>query len=824
MNILRKATFAFNLPTLLVTLFFALNFSNKANAACNLPTGLTTTSITTTTATFNWASTVADSFLVRYNATGTTNYIYKTVKPGTSTSTAITGLYPSTNYSWVVRTYCSGGTSGAYQTVPAQFNTASGTVSCVIPNLTTTSGVAPNSATLSWNTLVTADSFMVRYAPLNTTNYVWLKVPGSVHSYLLTGLLPNTSYDWWVRCICASNPSQSYSAKNTFTTLSSNCGSADPYYFSATNITYNSALVGWNTVTNAVSYNLRYAIRYSNNWTTVSSTGITKAISGLQSSQWYEFQVQVVCASGAGYWTTSGIFQTPAAVLSVTRGPYLQTSTTSSIYVRWRTSLTSNSRVKYGTSPTALTLIKDDGVSTTEHIVQLTGLTANTKYYYSIGTSTTTLQGDTGNYFLTNPLVGSTAPVRIWAIGDFGVNSVAQNQVRDAYRNYPNSANTNLWLWLGDNAYSDGTDLEYSNNVFAKYPYQMKKWVIWPATGNHDLHTANATNQTGAYFDSFTLPTAGQVGGLASGTEAYYSYNYANIHFVCLESTDAIFRATGGAMATWLTNDLTANTQRWTIVYFHHPPYSKGSHNSDVDIEMIQMRSNIIPILESKKVDLVLSGHSHSYERSMMLKGHFGAETTFNAATMAVNSGSGIYPASYSKTSPSYNGTVYVVCGVSGQKGATTLGWPHNAMFSSSIDYYGSLVIDVSGDRLDCKFLTSTSTIFDQFTIQKVGAPLKQVDQVADAAFPAGDPLMVFPNPMSFESTIRYVLDNQSNVRVEITDMTGRLVYTLLDGEQEKGEYEIKLTKSEANLPGGVYFIRMIAGEKTNVKKIVVND
>jgi hypothetical protein len=807
-----------------ILIFLLLGIQQITFSACNLPAGLTTTNITTNSAKFNWGATVSDSFLVRYNVTGTTNYLYKTVKPGTATSTTITGLYPATSYSWVVHTYCSGGASGGYQATPAQFTTPTGSLSCVIPNATSTTNIGPNSAVLNWNPLITADSFLIRYAPHNTTNYVWIQVPGSVHSYTLSNLPPNTSYDWRVRCMCASNPVQSYSVINVFTTLSSNCGSADPYYFTATNISYNSAVLGWNSVVNAVSYNVRYAIRYSNNWITVNSTGPQKSITALQPNQTYEFQVQVVCASGAGYWSTSGVFTTPSAVLSLTRGPYLQMSTTSSIYIRWRTSLSSNSRVRFGISPTNLNFIRDDATSTTEHIVQLTGLAANTKYYYSVGSTTATLQGDTGNYFITNPPVGSSGAVRIWTIGDFGVSSTGQYQVRDAYANYPSSANTNVWLWVGDNAYTDGTDLEYTNNVFSKYPYQMKKWVIWPATGNHDLHSANASNQTGPYFDNFTLPKGGEVGGVPSGTEAYYSFNYANIHFICLESTDAVFRATGGAMATWLVNDLNANTQRWTIVYFHHPPYSKGSHNSDTDIEMIQMRTNIIPILESKKVDLVLTGHSHSYERSMMLKGHYGAETTFNAATMAVNSGSGTFPQSYSKMSPSYNGTVYVVCGVSGQRGATTSGWPHNAMFSSSVDYFGSLVIDVVGDRLDCKFLTNTGSIYDEFTIQKVGAPLKQIVEAINPAFPAGDPLQVFPNPMSYESTIRYVLDNASNVRVEITDMTGRLIYTLLDGSQDKGEYELKLTKSEAVLPGGVYFIRLIAGEHTHVKKILIND
>ena len=99
--------------------------------------------------------------------------------------------------------------------------------------------------------------------------------------------------------------------------------------------------------------------------------------------------------------------------------------------------------------------------------------------------------------------------------------------------------------------------------------------------------------------------------------------------------------------------------------------------------------------LSESSVDLVLSGHSHSYERSMLLKGHLGIESTFNPATMAVNPGSGIFPSPYVKTAPSFSGTVYAVCGVSGQVGSSSPGWPHNAMYYSSLANYGSMVIDV---------------------------------------------------------------------------------------------------------------------------------
>src|SRR5690606_119797 len=114
-----------------------------------------------------------------------------------------------------------------------------------------------------------------------------------------------------------------------------------------------------------------------------------------------------------------------------------------------------------------------------------------------------------------------------------------------------------------------------------------------------------------------TFPTAGEAGGVPSGTEKYYSFDYGNVHFICLDSMSSD-RSSTGPMATWLREDLESTTQDWVIAFFHHPPYSKGSHNSDnptgSDRELLEMREGILPILEAGGVDLVLSGHSHSYE------------------------------------------------------------------------------------------------------------------------------------------------------------------------------------------------------------------
>jgi hypothetical protein len=250
----------------------------------------------------------------------------------------------------------------------------------------------------------------------------------------------------------------------------------------------------------------------------------------------------------------------------------------------------------------------------------------------------------------------------------------------------------------------------------------LRKSVLWPALGNHDGMSADSASQSGAYFDIFTLPTAGETGGLASGTEAYYSFDYSNIHFICLDSFDAD-RSVGGAMLSWLAQDIAQTSQEWIIAYWHHPPYSRGNHNSDREQPLIDMRENALPILEAGGVDLVLSGHSHSYERSYLLHGHYGSSNTLTPS-MKVDGGNGrpaadgAYKRVFNEADP-YVGTVYTVTGSSGKVDTGKSGTlDHPAMYLSLAEL-GSLVLDIDGNRLDATFIDDKSAIRDSFTIEK---------------------------------------------------------------------------------------------------------
>ena len=236
--------------------------------------------------------------------------------------------------------------------------------------------------------------------------------------------------------------------------------------------------------------------------------------------------------------TTTFVLVLPHTLLAqtVTRGPYLQLQTAASGVVSWRTDIATDSRVRYGTVLSALSSSASDSAATTDHRVTVSGLSASTRYYYSVGTSSNALAGADATLFFTAPPPGTAKPVRIWVTGDSGTADLNARAVRDSYLGFAAGRATDVWLMLGDNAYVNGTDAEYQAAVFDVFPGILRNTFLWPTLGNHDGYSASSATQTGPYYDIFALPAAGQAGGVASGTEAYYSFDYANIHFVCLDS------------------------------------------------------------------------------------------------------------------------------------------------------------------------------------------------------------------------------------------------------------------------------------------------
>ncbi len=433
----------------------------------------------------------------------------------------------------------------------------------------------------------------------------------------------------------------------------------------------------------------------------------------------------------------------PNAILS--RGPYLQMGTQSAMVIVWRTTAPTLPLVRYGSSPEELhgvvwptqmviRLSPDIEVppdalrlhsappGTYQYEAYISGLEPDTTYYYAICDNETLLAGaDEDHRFRTLPVPGTQKAMRLWVVGDSGNGSAAQIAGYTAMKDYTEADGTPIdhYLHVGDMAYNVGLDSEFQLHFFDIYRDLMRNTVTWPTMGNHEGITSSGLNGTGPYYDAYVVPTVGEAGGVPSGTEGYYSFDIGDVHFICLNSHD-VSRQPNGAMAQWLEADLAATQQKWLIGFWHHPPYTKGTHDSDRETQLIEMREFIMPLLEAGGVDLTLTGHSHVYERSMLLDGAYATPTTTNGVVIDDGDGRVDGDGAYLKSeglNPN-DGSMHVVAG-HGRFSSSYFG--RMAVMRYTIEEIGSVIFDIDGEFLHGKMLNSVGEVRDWFTLQKTG-------------------------------------------------------------------------------------------------------
>ncbi len=476
---------------------------------------------------------------------------------------------------------------------------------------------------------------------------------------------------------------------------------------------------------------------------------------------------------------------------TVIRGPYLQSPTENTIVIKWRTDVPTNSKVQYGTSLSNLDMVATSNGSNTEHTITLTNLTPSTTYYYAVGNSTSQLTTPSESYrFKTNPSPGIAVPTRVWAIGDFGKGNAEQVAVKNSYMQYDDSSKTDVWIWLGDNVYNDGTDAEYQQKLFQLNGFSnVFNWLpFWPSPGNHDYNTVweesaffgipysniDFEDHQGPYFEMVHVPTQAEAGGYPSQYELFYSFDYGDVHFLSLNSEVYDFTQTFSGinqMKQWIEQDLMQNTRTFTIAYFHQPPYSKGSHDSDAPEELVMkaMRERVIPLLEEYDIDLVICGHSHVFERSKLIHGHYGNSFSFEPTTMLKDSTNGNFAQGNAYRKDGLNstpdGTVYVVCGNSGSReAAPSLNYPIMEFVDGGDQACGSFIMDIYKNRLDAKYLHMNGTVMDEFTILKSNLEV----QVPDVYICEGEDVLVNPivNGGSDSLVYQWTINSQASTSI----------------------------------------------------------
>lgn len=371
-----------------------------------------------------------------------------------------------------------------------------------------------------------------------------------------------------------------------------------------------------------------------------------------------------------------------------TRTPYLGECSTSGVTIAWKTDVPSSSTVRYGTTP-ELQLTRSDLNLKQEHAITLTELRAGTTYYYQVLSN---------NRLLTQTTTFHTANGRdeqrltFAALGDSGSGLPPQLAVAAQVQ----AASPNFVIHTGDIVYERGQAEGWEPQFFVPYKGMLGTVCFFTTPGNHDLMTERGT----PYFEALHLPRNNP-----AGTEAYYSFDYGQAHFIALNAnqttqdlTSGVQRQVDQAMAAWLEADLQRVARDpevvWKIVFFHQPPYTSGPHGQEPNSVGQLMRQQFVPVFERYGVDLVLTGHDHDYERSCPLR-----------AGACVAAGQ--------------PGIVYIVTGGGGKSLYSKTCGPDCPWSRAFAATYHFTKISIEGRRLSGQAIDERGRVIDSFIVQK---------------------------------------------------------------------------------------------------------
>jgi calcineurin-like phosphoesterase family protein len=156
-------------------------------------------------------------------------------------------------------------------------------------------------------------------------------------------------------------------------------------------------------------------------------------------------------------------------------------------------------------------------------------------------------------------------------------------------------------------------DLQYENGALDKFEasynptWGLLKPITHPVVGNHEYFTRGAAG----YFDYFNGIGA-QTGPAGPRDRGYYSFDVGTWHLIALNSNCRQVRggcAAGSPQEQWLRADLAAHPTSCTLAYWHHPRFSSSGYQGDVAFQPFWQA------LYDYHADVVLNGHSHSYQR-----------------------------------------------------------------------------------------------------------------------------------------------------------------------------------------------------------------
>ncbi|KAF0698960.1 Aste57867_10451 [Aphanomyces stellatus] len=285
------------------------------------------------------------------------------------------------------------------------------------------------------------------------------------------------------------------------------------------------------------------------------------------------------------------------------------------------------------------------------HTIVMDELTLATTYYYQFGND---VDGWSAIYsFQSRPPVDSTAPVKFIAYGDMGVDNApaAWSTAMRVYQDVRDGYDAFL-LHFGDVSYARGIGLQWDKYFYViqdyatRLPYMVSvgnRTSIFRALmchgdafasdeydymggGVHDPSQPDTPNGFHPSWGNYGTDSLGECAvpmfhrftGPANGHGLFwYSFDYAMVHVIQLSSEHDFLP--GSAQYKWLEADLARlnrTAHPWVVVTAHRMMYTTQLDEVEDYMVSVHFRDAVEPLLTRHRVNLVLVGHQHSYERS----------------------------------------------------------------------------------------------------------------------------------------------------------------------------------------------------------------
>lgn len=289
--------------------------------------------------------------------------------------------------------------------------------------------------------------------------------------------------------------------------------------------------------------------------------------------------------------------------------PYIQNLKDDVITIMWETVYPTYGKILYGKDGRLDKIVVEDAIPSTMHQVSLVGLSKNEAYQYKVVCSNVSSELKT---FKTKK--SDEAPIKFIVYGDNrSYPKVHENLVKMMVKE-----NSDLVINVGDVVTTGANQMEWIDEYFHPLRHLSGSIPTYIAIGNHEY---------GGYWDTRIVPPFEKYVDnpiTSSGsTEYFYSFDYGKTHFIFLDPNKADLPkgsgiTVGSQQYNWFIEDLkkAKKNSEWIMVIMHQPPYSEawsgGQYNGEEEL-----RNDIVPIIEANNVDIVLTGHTHDYERGL---------------------------------------------------------------------------------------------------------------------------------------------------------------------------------------------------------------